>query len=136
MSNIVRVAILALALWSGCARPDWIQQTLVTVDVTGTWLGRGDSLELKLEQQGSKVTGSIVVIGAQYFVPRISGPIDGSVAGDVFRFKQTGGSDVRFEGEMTVSGDEMTGNVRSVHFTRGQATLRRVDSSRPGLQQQ
>jgi hypothetical protein len=125
----------ALVLASGCARPDWIQQTLVTVDVTGTWVGRGGTLELKLEQQGTKVTGSILVIGAQP-VARISGAIDGSVAGDVFQFKQTGGTDVRYEGEMTVSGDEMTGNVRSVLGTRGQATLRRVDSSRPSLQPQ
>jgi hypothetical protein len=28
-----------LVLGSGCAKPDWIQSTLVTVDVTGTWLG-------------------------------------------------------------------------------------------------
>ena len=29
----------ALACGSGCARPDWIEQTLVTVDVTGTLAG-------------------------------------------------------------------------------------------------
>jgi len=28
-----------LVCGSGCAKPDWIQQTLVTVDVTGTWVG-------------------------------------------------------------------------------------------------
>jgi hypothetical protein len=33
----IALALLAtLALGSGCAKPDWIQQTLVTVDVTGT----------------------------------------------------------------------------------------------------
>lgn len=58
--------VLALTLWSGCARPDWIQQTLVTADVTGAWVGStmprlvgGSSLEvrLELEQEGAKVKG-------------------------------------------------------------------------------
>jgi hypothetical protein len=32
----------ALAIGVGCATPpDWIERTLVTVDVTGTWYGRG-----------------------------------------------------------------------------------------------
>ena len=29
------LVVSALALGSGCARPDWIQSTRVTVDVTG-----------------------------------------------------------------------------------------------------
>ena len=33
------ILVAALACVSGCARPDWIEQTLVTVDVTGTWEG-------------------------------------------------------------------------------------------------
>ena len=33
------ILVAALAGGSGCARPDWIEQTLVTVDVTGTWRG-------------------------------------------------------------------------------------------------
>jgi hypothetical protein len=46
------LALLAtLALGSGCAKPDWIQQTLVTVDVTGTWRStEGGLLQLDLEQ--------------------------------------------------------------------------------------
>ena len=28
-----------LEIGSGCAKPDWIDGTLVTVDVTGTWTG-------------------------------------------------------------------------------------------------
>jgi hypothetical protein len=39
-------------------------------------------------------------------------PINGTVTGDVFRFKQTGGVDVGVNGEVTVTGDEMTGWVR------------------------
>jgi len=77
-----------LSLGSGCARSDWIQQTLVTVDVTGTWQAtEGSFFELKLKQQGSKVKGSLAALG---FVGsgqgRISGDIDGNLAGDVFRF--------------------------------------------------
>ena len=38
MNTIARVILVAvLAFGSGCAKPDWIEQTLVTVDVTGTW---------------------------------------------------------------------------------------------------
>jgi hypothetical protein len=36
MNTIARVIFVAmLAFGSGCAKPDWIQQTLVKVDVTG-----------------------------------------------------------------------------------------------------
>jgi hypothetical protein len=74
MKRIARVLVAtALALTSGCARPDWIQDTVVTVDVTG-----------------------------------FEGPIDGTVGGDVFTFRLTNETTV---GEMTVSGDEMNGNV-------------------------
>jgi hypothetical protein len=58
MPLMLVAALLACA--SSCAKPDWIEQTLVTVDVTGTWYDDAGSLELKLDQQGSKVTGSIV----------------------------------------------------------------------------
>jgi hypothetical protein len=38
MKTIARLILMAvLACGSGCAKSDWIQQTLVTVDVTGTW---------------------------------------------------------------------------------------------------
>ena len=40
MNNIVWILIAAtLAIGSGCARPDWIESTLVTVDLTGVWQG-------------------------------------------------------------------------------------------------
>jgi len=68
------------------AKSDWIQQTLVTVDVTGTWRStEGVLVELLLEQQGSKVTGSIRRGSAW------DGAIVGTVGGDLFRFKQTSG---------------------------------------------
>jgi hypothetical protein len=127
-----------LTMSTGCARSDWIDRTLVTVDVTGTWHGNsggtsGGSKELvfELEQKGSKVTGFMQFptgtsgIGYTGVKP---GPIDGTVAGDLFTFRQTNG-DVK--GDLTVSGDEMNGSV-SLMGTRP-LSLRRVDpSSRPG----
>jgi hypothetical protein len=126
------LVVLALALGSGCARPDWIQQTLVTVDVTGAWVGStmprlvgGSSYEvrLELEQEGAKVKGNMVFIGTVGSTPP-KGAIEGSVAGDVFRFQQTTGSLV---GEMTVSGDEMKGSMTI--GTPLPTTLRRIDTS-------
>ena len=130
-----------LACGSGCAKPDWIQQTLVTVDVTGLWVGSynrpggsvGFESRLELEQNGSKVSGTFRVVGAavpaQMGATR-SGPIDGTVAGDVFTFTQSNGPVV---GEMTVSGDDMTGYM-AVGY-RIPISFRRVSSSpRPASQ--
>ena len=128
MSTIARVILVAaLAFGSGCAKSDWIQQTLVTVDVTGTWRStEGSVVDLLLEQQGSKVTGSIRR-------GTFSGPIVGTVGGDLFRFKQTSGPPV--EGEMAVSGDEMTGEMRNLGGMRDtnqrRVILHRIDSSAP-----
>jgi hypothetical protein len=136
------ILVAALACGAGCARPDWIEQTLVTVDVTGTWQGSvpgpgvtgGASYELVLEQQGPKVKGSVRRSGTMPGVSSpgsISGPIEGTVAGDVFSFRETNGL---LTGETTVSGDEMTGEV-SFNVVRT-ITLRRVSSpSRPKAQE-
>ena len=35
------LVMAAFAVIGGCAKPDWIERTLVTVDVTGTWHGFG-----------------------------------------------------------------------------------------------
>jgi len=51
--------------------------------------------------------------------------IDGTVAGDVFRFRQRNGNVV---GEVTVSGDEMTGQGSFAGSSRS-LLLRRVDPS-------
>ena len=59
-TRFIRLGLVAamLAIGSGCAKPDWIEQTLVTVDVTGTWRStEGSLVEFVLEQQGSKVKG-------------------------------------------------------------------------------
>jgi hypothetical protein len=130
------ILVAALACGSGCARPDWIEQTLVTVDVTGTWQGGvggtggagGASYEFFLEQQGPKVKGSVRAYGATLMPGgSLSGPIEGTVAGDVFSFRQTNGA---LTGETTVSGDDMTGQVSFQGAYR--ISLRRVNSpSRP-----
>jgi hypothetical protein len=115
----------ALAIGPGCATPpDWIERTLVTVDVTGHWngsplqvSGAGSSIAefwLDLQQAGPKVRGSMQGKGvgvAQHGTPLAgtgSVPIEGTIAGDVFSFRQTNGSG---KGELTVRGDEMTGQV-------------------------
>jgi hypothetical protein len=122
----------ALAIGSGCASSDWIERTLVTVDVTGTWHGRlpGGLVNLvwfELEQQGSTVKG-FMRFGGPGYVGTTSGPIDGTVAGDVFRFKNTRGT---VEGELTVSGDEMNGQASFPGAgSSGRISLRRVESSR------
>jgi len=49
MNTICRLILVAvLALGSGCAKPDWIDQTLMTVDVTGTWRDSGGTIDLTL----------------------------------------------------------------------------------------
>ena len=125
----------ALACGSGCARGDWIDRTLVTVDVTGVWTGRAYiphavtgliiDMRLELQQEGPKVKGSIRPSGS---IPwrnldssPIAGAIEGTVAGDVLEFKETNG---HLTGRLTVGGDEMTGEV--VEKATYQIVLRRA----------
>jgi hypothetical protein len=112
-----RVLFVALACVLGCARSDWIDRTLVTVDVTGTWHGTGlaktagggtTMMSLELRQEAATAKGSMITTGFAVGVGKLSGPVEGSLAGDVFTFKQTNGP---LMGEFTVSGDEMTGRV-------------------------
>jgi hypothetical protein len=125
---------IALALTCGCARPDWVQQTLVTVDVTGVWVGgitRGGSygpleIRLELQQQGSRVTGYFRPLPPYPPYGLVDGPIEGTVAGDAFSFQQANGILVA---EATVNGDEMLINMSGSH--RIQAFLRRIDSAVP-----
>jgi hypothetical protein len=125
----------ALAIGSGCTTPpDWIQRTLVTVDVTGHWHGAtlaGSGTQFKpevwldLQQEGPKVKGFIQWNGfAGAARPTSPRSIGGTISGDVFSFKQTDGPG---RGELTVRGDEMTGEV-----SIGQSVpmiLRRIESS-------
>jgi hypothetical protein len=65
MKAIVGLLVaVALAVGSGCVKQDWIDRTLVTVDVTGTWYGTttgagGGEVWLELEQKGSTVKGFV-----------------------------------------------------------------------------
>src|SRR6266481_3167969 len=123
---------MMLAVTAGCAQKDWIDRTLVTVDVTGTWYGYsagavGRETFLELKQEGSRVTGSMRIVPSGSISK--SELVDGNVSGDVFRFRQTNGS---VEGELTVSGDEMDGRVSFDQGGSRPLSLRRVDaSSRP-----
>ena len=104
---------------AGCARADWIEGTLVTVDVAGVWKGRafiggtsggtsGD-FELTLTQRGAKVTGD-GRLRAQTF------SVEGTVRGDVLTFNEPAG---RLRGEARVTGDEMSGEGRANVGTLG-----------------
>jgi hypothetical protein len=138
---------LAVAMGSsGCTTPpDWIERTLVTVDVTGHWYGSSPQSSgtssypefwLDLQQQaGPKARGSIRAKGIRTGAG-IAGtgwvPIEGTIAGDVFSFRQTDGP---AWGELKVRGDEMTGEV-SIGFS-GPIIVRRIESSpRPDSQRQ
>ena len=130
------LVVAALVFGSGCAKQDWIDRTLVTVDVTGTWYGSppgagygqpGDFL-LELKQKGSAVEGFLrsgTSQGTSNTGP-LSGPITGTVAADVFRFRDARGA---VEAELTVSGDEMSGTVSVAGVRR--LYLRRIDPSSP-----
>jgi hypothetical protein len=138
MRTLSRVLIAAaLAFGLGCASTDWIDRTLVTVDVTGVWTGgpgelgaSAGGLQLELEQQGPTVKGFIRIQGADGVL--LGGPIDGTVAGDVFHFSGARGM---WEGEGTVSGDEMiglmsrAGRADTEHGGSRPFSFRRVDSS-------
>ena len=108
------LSAMMLAICLGCTKTDRIDRTLVTVDVTGTWYGKitttggayagTQELWLDLEQAGSKVKGAVRFKPDQGTAA--SGPIEGTVSGDVFRYKLVRGSSYV---ELTVSGDEMIG---------------------------
>jgi hypothetical protein len=116
MNDIVWILIAAtLAIGSGCARPDWIESTLVTVDLTGVWQGTftrdgapgPGNITLTLQQGGSKVTGQVVQSFSQLPGSR---SVEGTINGDMFRFRTQDG---RLTGELQVSGDEMKGTGQS-----------------------
>ena len=136
MKTLARLFLATLlTMTAGCARTDWIDRTLVTVDVTGTWSGTivaagggggagAREVVFELEQQGPTVKGHMRI------TPRGLAPeaLEGTVAGDVFRFRDPRGG---WEGELTVSGDEMDGRVSTIG-SGGHISLRRVDpSTRP-----
>src|SRR5262249_61499926 len=118
--------LLVLALSSlGCARGDWINQTLTLVDVTGTWEGpfrvEGSTrfegtTRWVLQQKGGKVRGE-----AQRLDRAPVGAIEGLVNGEVFSWRLTGPfipiptsgytSSRSYRGEATIAVDEMSGRA-------------------------
>ena len=121
----LRIAWLAIGLLvlttTGCAHPDWIEQTLVTVDVTGEWRGNwavsvpgtyagNRPVVLTLSQSGPRVTGQMTM-GSQAEGP--IGPIEGTVSGDILSFHDLRN---RLTGRLQVSGDEMTGAGTNAGF--------------------
>ena len=126
--------LAALTFGAGCAKSDWIERTLVTVDVTGTWSGRtagGGTWWFELEQQGSTVKGRLMGLGYVGLGSPPGSSLEGTVAGDVFRFRVRSGTFGGFGGELAVSGDEMTGEMWGSGITvgRGAVSFRRVDPS-------
>ena len=116
-----------LVVGYGCAKEDWIDRTLVTVDVTGVWeRAESSTIRLELKQQGPNVGGYLQVSGPGGSL--FSGTIEGSVAGDTFRFKLVNGS---VEGEMTVSGEQMAGRITGLYAQVGgpRYTLNRINPS-------
>src|SRR5215468_11687831 len=110
--------VLALVFASGCVKQqDWIDRTLVTVDVTGVWegtqMGTGFvvPIVLDLKQEGAKVTGWMTgprTPGTATAAPPI--PIVGTVSGDTVSFHEGTGERVPLRCEVQVNGDEMTGS--------------------------
>lgn len=103
-------------LASGCAKTDWIDRTLVTVDVTGVWEGRQigtgptwvRDIVFVLQQQGAKVTGEIRNLGTGSGTSAGSTPTQGTVNGDTLSLREVSGQMLRVV--LQVNGDEMTGS--------------------------
>ena len=111
---------LVLLIASGCARSDWIERTLVTVDVTGRWIGTwsgsgtADNFEMTLRQTGPKATGDVSVPGGA-LAHDLSGPIMATISGDVLSFSRPDG---RLRGDVVVAVDEMSGTLTLTPFSQ------------------
>jgi hypothetical protein len=117
--------LMLLVSVTGCAKPDWIESMLVTVDVTGTWAGvwtrgekgmsvGGGQAEVILQQVGPNVTGRMTISGRSgstlpglLSLPQ-NAQLQGTVKGDVVRLS---GSGVEFR-----TSREWRANERNVHW--------------------
>jgi hypothetical protein len=115
--------LIVLALSSlGCARGDWVSETLTLVDVTGTWEGPfrfapgglGERrMRWVLQQKGPKVRGEVQgVDGAPW------GSVEGLVNGEAFNWQVTAINFTwanaprrSYSGEGTVNSDELSGRA-------------------------
>ena len=112
---------VALLFASGCAQKDWIDRTLVTVDVTGVWegtqagtIGSGGMVVFVLQQQGPKVTGEIRNLYTWPMPTAESTPIQGTVNGDTLSLHEVSGQPLRVV--LQVNGDEMTGSGDLINY--------------------
>ena len=114
MKALIGALLATVVTGSGCAKTDWIDRTLVTVDVTGRWTGKwfgasgvggGGDFGMTLQQTGPKATGNVELTGVADSY-NWNGLIVGAVKGDVLSF-----SNGRMTGEVTVAEDEMSGTV-------------------------
>ena len=135
----VIAAVLVFA--SGCAQKDWIDRTLVTVDVSGVWTGSLATLDgqpmvsldirLDLQQKAAKVTGYFLTGRYLSTNPRGATNIEGSVANDVLTFEVAR----LLIGELTIDGEEMKGSGLFQTPSGGSRpvtiTLRRVEVPTP-----
>jgi hypothetical protein len=128
MNHSARLFIAATLIFAaGCVKQDWIDRTLVTVDVTGVWVLVPDEvLRLELKQEGTKATGSYRWSGWFANEDR-GGPLEGTLNGDTFYFNGFGGN---LQGEMIVNGDEMNGRLQT-KYGRNARSFRRIDPSPP-----
>jgi hypothetical protein len=132
-------ALIAVVLLfsSGCTRPDWIEATLVTADVTGVWQGEVSTptiapgvrpITLDLKQEGPKVTGLLQIGGGGVTVTqRYSGSLTGRVGGDVFHFTVVSGHGESLTGHLMVNSDEMQGVFAGGEVRDARIAVRRVD---------
>src|SRR5262245_27622954 len=131
MSPMARILLgmISVVLLMGCAQRDWIDRTLVTENVSGSWYGAmvgltaggSEDIRLTFKQEGGKVTGEFRTSGRLASWITSEGALEGTVAGDLFKFNDTRRT---ITGELTVSGDEMHGQLGQFH-----ADLQRVESS-------
>jgi hypothetical protein len=135
--GLFALVVAGLLLGSGCAsRPDWIEATLVTVDVTGRWhgtlladIGYASFVNLTMDQSAARVVGTIrgTAFGPSSGV--LNATLEGTIAGDVLRF-----SGLEFQGEARVDGDKMTGTFSAADQRGkwdGRLFLQRVDRAAP-----
>ena len=107
------VAVASLVLF-GCATAPPTRPP--SVNVTGQWRGNFVAAwgtigaVMTLAQTDANVAGDLVVQGSSAAFSGQSGPIRGSVNGDVFSFVTVNGSG---GADLTVKGNEMTGPSRT-----------------------
>ncbi len=130
-------AIIAVAFVfaTGCAQKDWIDRTLVTVDVTGVWegpqagtIGAGGIIVFVLQQRGPKVTGEIRNLYTWPMPTAESTPIQGTVNGDTLSLHEVSGQTLRVV--LQVNGDEMIGSMDRLSLSFS-VSLRRQPAASP-----